>query len=187
MRAWNSLFLCFSVVIPFLASGCAKEVKAEFPRPPATASIAEPDEDEPLPVAEESPSDEPDATDEAEPAPVAEIPTPPPAAEPPVRRPPPSVPAKPPPTESEQPPSTQLSGSDLVDPEVLAKMRRAGTLLGSVESRMLSTEQREQVTAAKAFVAQARDASAEGDERRALVLIDKALILAEDVERSSRR
>jgi hypothetical protein len=72
-------------------------------------------------------------------------------------------------------------------PEVLSKMRQAVSLLDSVEGRRLSNEQREQVTAAKAFVAQAREASVEGDERRTLVLIAKALILPEDVERSSRR
>ena len=139
-----------------------------------------------MPEAESS-SAEPVVADEVGPEPVVEIETPKAAAEPPAPRPAPTVPAKPPATDDEERRSTQLSGSDPVDPEVLSKMRQAGSLLDSVEGRRLSNEQREQVTAAKAFVAQACEASAEGDERRALVLIDKAVILAEDVERSSRR
>ena len=188
MRAWNRLLLYISLAAPIVLSGCAKEVKADFPRPPATAATPDAEEETSSSEAEEGSSEEPVIADETDPAPLAEIATPPPAAEPPTRRrPAPAVPAKPTPADAEEPPSTHLAGSDPTDPEVLAKMQRAGTLLGSVESRALSDEQREQVMAAKAFVVQARAASAEGDERRAQVLIEKALILAEDVERSSRR
>ncbi len=140
-----------------------------------------------MPEAESS-SAEPVVADEVDPEPVLETPPPKAAVEPPAPRPAPTVPAKPPPTpDADQRPSTQLSGSAPLDPEVLSKLRQAISLLGSVQGRTLSNEQREQVTAARAFVTQAREASAEGDERRALVLIDKAVILAEDVERSSRR
>lgn len=73
-----------------------------------------------------------------------------------------------------------------VDPEVQSKLKQAGSLLSSVGGRELSQRQREQVAAARGFVAHAQRALDEGDERRALVLIDKGLILAEDVERTSR-
>ncbi len=187
MRAWNRLLLYTSLAAPIALSGCSKEVKAEFPRPPATASTPVVEEERPsLPEAESS-SAEPVVADEVVPESVVETPPPKAAVERPAPRPAPTVPAKPPTPDAEERPSTQLSGSDPVDPEVLSKLRQATSLLGSVQGRTLSNEQREQVTAARAFVTQARQASAEGDERRALVLIDKAVILAEDVERSSRR
>ena len=66
------------------------------------------------------------------------------------------------------------------------KLEQAGSLLSSVGGRELSQGQREQVAAARGFVAQAQRALDKGDERRALVLVDKGLILAEDVERTSR-
>jgi hypothetical protein len=69
---------------------------------------------------------------------------------------------------------------------VSTKLQRAGTLLSSLGGRGLSDGQRDQVAAARGFVAQAQRALDEGDERRALVLVDKGLILAEDVERTSR-
>ena len=58
--------------------------------------------------------------------------------------------------------------------------------MSSLSARALSDSQRQQFAAARGFVAQAQRALDEGDERRAIVLIDKGLILAEDVERSSR-
>jgi hypothetical protein len=59
-------------------------------------------------------------------------------------------------------------------------------ILSSLEDRSLNTQQREQAAAARAFVAQARKALEEGDFRRASVLADKGLILAQDVRDSSR-
>lgn len=85
-----------------------------------------------------------------------------------------------------EPPSTQLAGASSVDPALVAKMDRASALLGSIGIRELTPGQTEQLTAARAFVSQARRALEDGDPRRALVLIDKGLILAEDVERLSR-
>ena len=81
----------------------------------------------------------------------------------------------------------QLHGGEItVEPEVQSKLEQAGSLLSSVGGRELSQGQREQGAAARGFVAHAQRALDEGDERRALVLIDKGLILAEDVERTSR-
>lgn len=164
------------------ASGCSKEVDAEFPRPPATASIppSEGGESPPEPpvevvVREAPPEPEPEPEVDAPPPEPAEPPPAPVVADP-VEEPPPA------------PPSTKLGGvnDDEVDPEVVTKLEYAGLLLSSVGSRELSQNQREQMAAARGFVAQAQRALEEGDDRRALVLIDKGLILAEDVERTSR-
>jgi hypothetical protein len=58
--------------------------------------------------------------------------------------------------------------------------------MGTLSTRKLSDSQWQQFAAARGFVAQARRALNDGDERRALFLIDKGLILAADVERSTR-
>ena len=187
MRACNRLLLYTFLAAPIALSSCSKEVKAEFPRPPVTASTPAVEVEPPSLPEAESLSSEPVVAEEMDLEPVVETPSPKATVEPSLSRPAPTVPAKPPTLDAEERPSTQLSGSDPVDPEVLAKLRQAISLLGSVQGRKLSNEQHEQVTAARSFVTQARQASAEGDERRALVLIDKAVILAEDVESSSRR
>ena len=163
------------------AAGCAKEVKAEFPRPPATATLPAPEEEPesppPAPVPEEPEVVEPvesvsGAEEEAEKPPNGP------------RRSPQPVPS----TEEEQPeepPSTTLAGAGEV-PELASKFERASFLLRSISRRNLTSVQADQLIAARGFVAQARQALAEGDPRRALVLIDKGLILAEDVDRLSR-
>jgi hypothetical protein len=174
------VFLLAAGLAP-LAS-CAKQVKAEFPRPPATASVP--------PIVE--------TPEEVTPQPeVGEVPPPPPlespveteeAEAPPKARPRPRATVPPPeeePAEAE-PPSTTLAGADEVDPALRSKLERASTLLLSVSRRSLTAVQADQLLAARGFVAQARQALAEGDPRRALVLIDKGLILAEDVDRLSR-
>ncbi len=163
------------------ASGCSKQVKAEFPRPPATAAIPPSQESEPSP---EPPAEVlVDSEPEPEPEPVIDEPEP----EPPKPSPPP-VAAEPVEETPLEPPSTQLASAvdGAVDPEVHSKLEQAGSLLSSVGGRELSQGQREQVAAARGFVTQAQRALDEGDERRALVLIDKGLILAEDVERTTR-
>ncbi len=88
---------------------------------------------------------------------------------------------------AEEPPSTALAGAAEVDPELAAKLDRARSLLRSISRRNLTSVQADQLVAARGFVTQARQALAEGDPRRALVLIDKGLILAEDVDRLSRQ
>lgn len=167
-------------------SGCAKEVKANFPRPPATATLPLPEErDDAEPADETAPDDgtaeeESPGTVEAE---SSEAPAEASRPEPPgnAREPEPAGPAPP-------PPSTQMGERGVPeDTELTVKLRRAGTLLSSVNLRELSSGQRQQLSAARTFVTQARRALREGDERRALVLLDKGLILAEDLERSSRR
>jgi hypothetical protein len=183
MRASFRLCLQASCLTLFLwsATGCAKEVKAEFPRPPATAAPVSEDEPEPLPPApapEEPVASEPventieleEAPEEPrDPAPRPRDPTPSAEETPPV-----------------EPPSTTLAGSTEVDPELASKLERASSLLRSISRRILTPVQAEQLIAARGFVAQARQALAEGDPRRAVVLIDKGLILAEDVDRLSR-
>lgn len=173
--------LCLSLLL-VSAAGCAKEVKAEFPRPPATASQPvrkdEPEELAQTPVPEEPVETEPiESTIEVE----EELAEPPDVA--PVPR------EQAPPTEEEppeEPPSTALAGSGEVDPELAGKLERASTLLRAISRRYLTSVQADQLIAARGFVAQARQALVEGDPRRALVLIDKGLILAEDVDRLSR-
>jgi hypothetical protein len=191
MRASISSWVRTGVVLWLLAlalpllPGCSKEVKADFPRPPATAATTpRPSPDPPTEPAPEPAAPVPDATEAGQ---TSSSPSPPTAAVPrPRPKPRPEAPAEdaPPP----EPPSTQLAHADESDPdpELARKLERASLLLGSVSSRSLSPELTEQLTAARAFVAQARQALADGDERRALILIDKGLILAQDVERLSR-
>jgi outer membrane biosynthesis protein TonB len=188
MRASNfpGLSTALPLILLLAGSSCTKEVKADFPRPPVTATmkpppVETPDEGDPESASEEPEpeSAEPEPQDEPEP----EKPTPPPTRSRPAAEssePPKGEAAKP------EPPSTQLAGSSSVDPALAAKLDRASALLGSIGVRDLTPGQTEQLTAARAFVIQARRALEEGDPRRALVLIDKGLILAEDVERVSR-
>jgi len=163
-------------------SGCTRRVKADFPRPPVTASTPDPVAPEAAPTGETSPVlAEAEPTENGDPPP--QVVEPPPEPTPVPVRPAPSKPAPEPPPE---PPSTQLAGGGDRNPEWTSKIDRAGDLLGSVAGRPLSESQRSQIMAARGFVAQARRAFDEGDERRALVLVDKGLILVEDVERASR-
>jgi hypothetical protein len=183
MRAslWLGLLSTCASLLVLSASGCAKEVKAEFPRPPATAS---------LPAPEDEPEDVPEITIPIEPVEVEAVETTEVEEEledPPETAPAPREPALP--TEEEppdEPPSTALTGSGEVDPELAGKLDRARTLLRAISRRNLTAVQADQLIAARGFVAQARQALAEGDPRRALVLIDKGLILADDVDRLSR-
>lgn len=178
LASWGSLVL--------LGVACSKEIKAEFPRPPASAAV-EPPEEAPVPI----------ATAET-PAPEGEVAAAPPSVAPPEareraetdahrrRR---RTTASPPPAEETPPtppPSTQLARSEAPDPGVVRKLERAERLLVTADGRTLSRDLEEQLIAARAFLVQARAALEEGDERRAVVLIDKGLILAEDVERTSR-
>ncbi len=163
------------------ANGCSKEVKAEFPRPPATAAIPPSEESQPAPEPVEVVDDR-EAPPEPEPEPEVDEPE-----REPRKPPPPPLAAEPVEETHHEPPSTQLASADgEVDPDVLSKLERAGSLLSSIGGRDLSQGQREQIAAARGFVAQARRALDEGDERRALVLVDKGLLLAADVERTSR-
>ncbi len=171
------------LVLLSTAAGCVRAVKADFPRPPATATLPPPQEEPethpPTPVPEEpiavEPIDDADETkDELEETPEAA----------------PKVKERGAPVEEEapeEPPSTTLAGGADVDPELASKLERARSLLRSISRRNLTTVQADQLVAARGFVTQARQALAEGDPRRALVLIDKGLILAEDVDRLSRQ
>lgn len=161
------------------AVGCHKKVKIEFERPPAVASVPEPEPAEPDPTATEpSPPDtSPKPTQET---PEKEEPPPVPAPKP--------RPAPPPePVPSPEPPEPSLAQGD-DSPEsrsIMEKLTRAEGMLSTLRKRALTREQREQVAAAQAFVDQARKAHAERDYRRAAVLVDKGLLLAEDVLKST--
>lgn len=141
-------------------------------------------EDRPEPEAPEETRRAEEPVSEVEPEPAAEEPEPRPD-EAPKSAPPPRPPPEPP-NQVRKPPSPERVGNEGVDPELLAKLERASSLMSSLSARELSDSQRQQFVAARGFVAQAQRALDEGDERRALVLIEKGLILAEDVERSSR-
>ncbi len=173
---------CLSLLL-LSAAGCAKEVKAEFPRPPATAALPAPEEKPKNPTPDPLP-EEPEVVEAVESVSEADE-----EAEGPPSV-PPRLPEPAPPTEEEEqpeePPSTTLAGAGEVDPELTGKLERAGNLLRAISRRYLTSVQADQLIAARGFVAQARQALEEGDPRRALVLIDKGLILAEDVDRLSR-
>ena len=180
----SHLVFALAACLPLLltAAGCTKEVKADFPRPPATATLPPPLEEPqavpPAPAPEEPIEVEPieeesEGEDELEKTPPASRRTREPVA---------PVPEETP----EEPPSTTLAGSADIDPELAAKLERARSLLRTVSRRNLTSVQADQLVAARGFVTQARQALAEGDPRRALVLIDKGLILADDVDRLSR-
>ncbi len=164
-----------------LATGCSKRVKAEFERPPASASIPEAIPD----VAETEPEVQTTAVQEdavaAEATPPVEEPPPPPRARP--------RPAPPPDPTPSPPPKPQLP-ADQRDSEERAtisnKLDRTVDLFSVLRNRPLTVQQREQFEAAQAFVAQARGALEGGDVVRANVLGDKGFLLAEDVERASR-
>lgn len=174
-----------AVGCPLWWRGLLEACQSGVPPSPATASVVPPEPTEPEPPAAEPESEPPPEVVDAETVVEPVDPEPPsePARRAP-RRPPLSEPE--PKEPDEPPPSTQLSGADEASPELVSKLQRAGSLLSSVGDRELSISQKEQLVAARSFVSQARQALADGDERRALVLIDKGLILAEDVERTSR-
>jgi len=184
MRASIRLCLQAACLSPLLLSvgGCAKEVKAEFPRPPATAALPAPKE-EPETLPETPVPEEPVVTEPVESATEVEDEAEKPHNVPPLPQPVPPTEEEEPP---EEPPSTTLAGSGEVDPELAGKLEHASSLLRAISHRNLTSVQADQLIAARGFVAQARQALAEGDPRRALVLIDKGLILAEDVDRLSR-
>jgi hypothetical protein len=185
MRASIGLCLQASSISLLLlsAGGCTKEVKAEFPRPPATAT---------LPPPAEEPENLPPAPVPVEPEVVEPIESPGEVEEEGAEKPAdvPPKPTQPAPLAEEEPedvpPSTTLVGAGEVDPELASKLERASSLLDAISRRNLTSDQADQLVAARGFVAGARQAISDGDPRRALVLIDKGLILAEDVDRLSR-
>ncbi len=164
-------------------AGCWRRTRADFPRPPAAAATPA-GEDRPEPEAPEETRRAEEPVLEVEPEPPVEEPEPRPDEGP--KSAPPAPPPPEPPNQAPEPPSRERVGNEGLDPELLTKLERASSLMSSLSARELSDSQRQQFAAARGFVAQAQRALDEGDERRAIVLIDKGLILAEDVERSSR-
>jgi hypothetical protein len=170
----------FLLAVLALFAGCNKKVKAEFERPPAVAAIPEPTDPPTEPSREEieSPEINPEPSDE----PVKKEEESPPPRPVPRRR--PAPPPEPPPPDPREP---RLTDAD--SPEVLSisdKLTRTEVILAVLRRRSLTAEQREQAATARTFVNQARRALEDGDYRRAAVLADKGLILAEDVRDSSR-
>ncbi len=165
-----------------LATGCHKNVGAEFHRPPVSASVPESSPD----VAETEPevksaAAEKDAVAEDPPGLIEETQ--------PARRPARPAPTPPPEPEPTPPPRPELPGNQPNAGEVesiAVKLQRTTDLFSVLRNRPLTVEQREQVEAAQAFVVQARTALDQGDVLRAAVLGDKGFLLAEDVERASR-
>jgi hypothetical protein len=163
-------------------SGCGKKAKAEFNRPPAVST--EPPPEEPPP---ELPDTEPESSEiapepEEEPPPLEEDKPPPRRV--PTRKPEPPPEPEPPP----DPPEPRLTSST-DSPEarpILEKLARTEDILSSLGRRTLTTEQQKQAANARAFVSQAKQALDDGDFRRAAVLADKGIILAEDLRDSTR-
>ncbi len=164
-----------------LATRCGKRVKAEFDRPPASASVPETTPD----VTEEEPEVQTTAIEEnvvaAEATSPVEEPPPPPRVRPRPASPPDRAP---PPSSKPQLPTDQPDSEEQAT--ISRKLGRTADLFSVLRNRPLTVRQREQVEAAQAFVAQARAALEEGDVVRANVLGDKGFLLAEDVERASR-
>lgn len=161
--------------------GCHKKPKVEFPRPPASASIPENPPPAPAPPEAEAPPADPEPAPEEPPPTANHRPRP-------SRRAPPTPPTEPalPATQPPPAPSPRLAAGKDDPAAIQEKIRRTEALLSSVRERALSPQLREQAEAAAGFIAQAKEAVAEGEWRRAAVLADKAFILAEDVERASR-
>ena len=169
----------FAAVALWEGAGCHKKPQVEFPRPPASLSIPEkPPPPEPeAPPAEPAPGPSPDST-----------PTPPAPSRP---RPPRRTPAQPAPVEPEpaEPPPSPTPGlaATSEDPAAIqGKISRAETVLATLSARSLPRDQQDQASAARGFIAQGKEALAGSELKRAAVLADKGLILAEDVERRSR-
>jgi hypothetical protein len=165
-----------------LATGCHKNPKVEFQRPPASASVPE---STPEPAEKEpevkSAAVEQDTADETPPQPAEQTKPPHPPSRP--------APAPPPEPEPTPAPKPELPGNQPTAEEaesIATKLQRTTDLFSVLSGRSLTLKQREQVEAAQAFVAQARTALDEGDVLRAAVLGDKGFLLADDVERASR-
>ena len=162
-----------------LLSGCHKNAKAEFERPPAVTTTPEPAEN----TSEETDLDlealEQDPEPQEKSTPAMEAPAQKPAREPratPPPEPPPPEPAESRLTTNEDSPEAR---------SIVEKLTRAEAILSTLQKRSLTKEQQEQLAASRAFVTQARKAYADKDYRRAAVLADKGLILAEDVRSST--
>ncbi len=168
--------MCLAAWSVLSSLGCHKKVKAEFKRPPAasTAPETEPASEEPevteAPKILTEPAEETPAPEEIEP----------PAR--PVRRSKPSDPPPPPPV-PEEPPSPRLTTepNNAETGIIRDKLALTEAILSALDQDSLTIKQREQAAVARAFVTQARKALEERDYRRASVLADKGLILAEDM------
>ena len=170
-----------ALVLLIAVSACSKKVPiVEFKRPPVTASV---------PAAPSAPSEPDSGGEEVE---TADNLPPVSVSEPEASPPPPPRPARPSreetPADEPAPPAEPSLDERLpeLDPDTREKLVRADSLLVLVDARPLSSIQRQQAGSARAFVAQAKKAIREGDERRAVVLLGKGLLLVEDLERSSR-
>ncbi len=160
--------------------GCRKKIKADFERPPAASVVTEP---EPVSEGPEEPEALEVVVDPTEESAVPE--EAPPPARPVRRRRPPEPPPPPPPPE--EPPSPRLTSEPLTAEigAIRDTLALTEAILSSLDQAALTAKQREQAAAARAFVTQARRALEEGDYRRASVLADKGIILAEDVRDGS--
>ncbi len=163
-------------------AGCGKKAKADFNRPAAVSTEPLPEESAPEP-----PDTEPESSEIA-PEP-EEDPQPPEEEKPPPRRarsPKPESPPEPePPPDPPEPRLTSSTDSPEARP-ILEKLARTEDILSSLRRRPMTPEQQEQAANARAFVSQAKQALDEGDYRRASVLADKGIILAEDLRDSTR-
>lgn len=109
---------------------------------------------------------------------------------------PPRPPAAPEPTATEPsapdpPPDAPapklLSDTDSsLGQEVQAKLGHARDLAAALDPRTLSIEQTDQLLGGQQFVGECTEAVAAGDLQRASVLVDKALVILEELEQSTR-
>lgn len=181
-------------LILLLAPGCKKQPAVVVPD--LEEALIEQTSDPEGEMSEESPTVEPeelgtspaDTPEEA----VVETPEQPeaPATERPAKSkpaPPPARPAEPEPAEEETAKPRLFADRDTPGKvELQEKLAAAEELLDRLERRSLSDEQAELVVAGEAFVHQAQEAFSLDDLDRTAILLEKALILLEDVEQSSR-
>lgn len=72
------------------------------------------------------------------------------------------------------------------DAVLKASLERAEALLVQLRARKLDETQQVQVASAQGFVDQAREALAAGDKERASTLLEKSLVLLQDIEAATR-
>ena len=189
MRRFDKYLLILALIWMLVGSvTCVRKVKADFPRPPAvmTDAINVPESEALAPESDdttETPAELVDAGTE-----IKEEPKPQPVMKPKAM--PRQIPKAEPESDvfpPDPPPKASRSEQPTVPSSIQGKVDKALALLTTVSTRLLTSVQHDQVNAARGFIEQAQGALLDGDDRRALVLADKGLILVDDVERESRQ
>ncbi|HUG35974.1 MAG TPA: hypothetical protein VML54_03430 [Candidatus Limnocylindrales bacterium] len=180
--------LSWVALVLVLGAGCAKEKAVanlpalETPAPPALPGPSEP---APPPPVEEPPTPTPLVV------PPAGVPAPPRAVVPP-------RPVSPPPPPAAVPPPAPVVPPPMLSPEIgteeqrrltreaQARIAGAERLVARLDRDKLGRQQQETFSTIQSFLVKAREAMTERDYPRALVLADKARVLAEELSQKPR-